>query len=108
MWGSTSNGTNKIHLLNWSKVCSQKSEGGLGLIPLKAKNMALLAKWWWRAYHERDLLWNKILKERYGVYWHYDLNQVRGTMGGSHIIKSFLHLSRDHKAAQLLKQDCFK
>lgn len=31
LWGSTSQGSGKLHLLNWEKVCSQKSVGGIGL-----------------------------------------------------------------------------
>lgn len=48
------------------------------------------------------------MKERYGVFWHYDMSQIRWQVGGSQIIKSFLHLSNDHKAVQLLNRDCFR
>lgn len=82
LWGQTSQATNKMHLLNWKAVCQPKSVGGLGLVPLKVKNKALLAKWWWRAYLERNSLWNKVFSQRYGPKWQYNLNEVVCGEGG--------------------------
>jgi hypothetical protein len=38
----------KFHLVNWSKVCSPISNGGLGIRNLRIFNKALLGKWLWR------------------------------------------------------------
>ena len=37
----------KIHLVNWSKICSPVKNGGLGIRCLRRFNSALLAKWLW-------------------------------------------------------------
>lgn len=36
----------KIHLVDWSKVITPISKGGLGVGSLHAQNIALLVKWW--------------------------------------------------------------
>ncbi|XP_071695278.1 uncharacterized protein [Rutidosis leptorrhynchoides] len=40
--------------------------GGLNIGSLKAKNLALLAKWWWRFHVEKDALWVKIIQSLFG------------------------------------------
>ncbi|KAJ9545577.1 hypothetical protein OSB04_025284 [Centaurea solstitialis] len=45
-WGFNE-GDNKIHWISWKKVLLPNSLGGLGVASLKAKNMALLCKWYW-------------------------------------------------------------
>lgn len=44
------------HLVAWSKVCSSKQKGGLGLRRLEAIIKALLCKWLWRFGVEEDSL----------------------------------------------------
>lgn len=44
----------RFHLLEWSKVCKLKKEGGLGFRPLKLMNGALLGKWLWKLGDEFD------------------------------------------------------
>lgn len=38
----------KSSLISWKVVCSNKDQGGLGVINLDTINRALLAKWWIR------------------------------------------------------------
>ena len=38
----------KLHLVNWSKVCSPVKNGGLGIWCLRRFNFVLLGKWLWR------------------------------------------------------------
>ena len=47
LWGST-NEKRKMHLVGWEKIIRPKEEGGLGIQPARAKNVALLAKLNWR------------------------------------------------------------
>ncbi|GJW62963.1 hypothetical protein Tco_0114847 [Tanacetum coccineum] len=37
--------------------------GGIGFGSLKAYNLALLAKWWWRVYVDRDSLWASLIND---------------------------------------------
>ena len=55
-------GDNKeLHLVMWSEVIKPKSKGGLGLGSLENKNLALLAKWWWRFGKEKEALWRRLI-----------------------------------------------
>ena len=56
-----------MHLIGWSTICQPRKEGGLGIGYLDTKNEALLAKWWWRFYKEKNGLWRKILVGKYGA-----------------------------------------
>ncbi|GKA47535.1 TRAF-type zinc finger domain-containing protein 1-like protein [Tanacetum coccineum] len=51
---------------NWKTVLSPFNKGGLGIGSIRAKNLALLGKWWWRFHVEKDALWNKAIGEIYG------------------------------------------
>lgn len=47
LWGGD-DPKSKIHWVSWPKVVAAKSDGGLGVGTLKAQNIALLTKWWWK------------------------------------------------------------
>lgn len=64
LWGSSME-KKKLHLVGWSKVIRQKEERGLGIQAARAKNITLLAKFNWRLYQEKDLLWAKVLLNKY-------------------------------------------
>ena len=57
---------NKIHLVMRLTVCEAKSKGGLGIRSLSLLNKALLCKWCWHFSSERDSLWKKITKGKFG------------------------------------------
>jgi hypothetical protein len=59
----------KFHLVNWSKVCSSISNGGLGIRNLRIFNKALLGKWLWRYAHERGAWWKSVVDAKYGSTW---------------------------------------
>lgn len=42
------NGTRKMHLIGWDKLCTLKSKGGLGFKRLSDFNQAKLAKQYWK------------------------------------------------------------
>lgn len=52
----------KIHWVAWDKVIADKKDGGLGVGSLKAQNVALLSKWWWRLKNGDQALWADIVR----------------------------------------------
>lgn len=52
--------------MKWSEVVKPKGAGGLGLGDLRLKNVALLAKWWWRFGEEKEVLWRRVIVYKYG------------------------------------------
>ncbi|RVW76048.1 putative ribonuclease H protein [Vitis vinifera] len=65
LWGGA-NGGNKVHLIKWEVVCTDKKKGGLGLRKLFWLNKALLGKWIWRFARAKEELWKKVLEAKYG------------------------------------------
>ncbi|GJR52184.1 RNA-directed DNA polymerase, eukaryota [Tanacetum coccineum] len=56
----------KIHWVSWNQSMAKIKSGGLGFRSLKAYNLALLAKWWWRVRIDRDSLWASVIDDIYG------------------------------------------
>ena len=56
----------KIAWINWNYVCVPKEDGGLGVQRLGEFNMPLLEKWCWRMLTDKEGLWYRVLKARYG------------------------------------------
>lgn len=56
----------KLHLVRWEDVVKPKVVGGLGMCNLEFKNWDLLAKWWWRFGDEREALWRRVIRAKYG------------------------------------------
>ncbi|KAJ1702140.1 hypothetical protein LUZ63_001919 [Rhynchospora breviuscula] len=54
-------------LVNWSKCCLPKENGGLGIISLDLQNQALLIKWLWKLKAEQNSLWTNTVRELYGT-----------------------------------------
>lgn len=107
LWGSGGNSSNKMHLLRWDRICQAKNRG-LGLVPLKTKNLALLAKWWWRIYNERDMLWNQILAQRYGASVQYNLFSTQISASTSHMVRSIINLRNINGISSLINAASFK
>lgn len=89
LWGDQE-GKRKVHLVAWSEVTKPKHKGGLGFIPIRVKNEALLCKWGWRFGLEKNALWVRLLSVKYGV-----ANSNGWTLGedvaraGSRVIKDW-------------------
>lgn len=54
-----------MHLVGWEKIIRPKEEGSLGIQSTRAKNNALLAKLNWRMYPEKEVVWTRILLNKY-------------------------------------------
>ena len=52
-------------MINWLLVCSHKNQGGLGVCTLRDFNLALLAKWWWKFFHDTHALWVALISYNY-------------------------------------------
>ncbi|KAL4559382.1 hypothetical protein LXL04_031520 [Taraxacum kok-saghyz] len=61
LWGGDKE-KKKIHWVSWEKVSARKSDGGLGVAPIRSLNTGLLVKWWWRLKCEKEALWAKTIK----------------------------------------------
>ncbi|XP_071739605.1 uncharacterized protein [Rutidosis leptorrhynchoides] len=82
-WGGTGDNS-KISWIKWESVLLPYEGRGLNIGSLKAKNLSLLGKWWWRFHNEKDAFWVKVIQSLYG--WDEGL--------GSHV----LALSRNRKS----------
>ncbi|XP_052622513.1 uncharacterized protein LOC128127842 [Lactuca sativa] len=60
MWGGGEL-KRKIHWIDWSKVIAPIADGGLDISTLKAQNLALLIKWWWRLMNKNNTLWKRVI-----------------------------------------------
>ncbi|KAJ9557764.1 hypothetical protein OSB04_012378 [Centaurea solstitialis] len=56
----------RIAWVDWEKVLNSRDKGGLGIGSLRAQNIALLAKWWWRFKTEDDTLWKSVIVSIHG------------------------------------------
>lgn len=63
-WGGSEGG--KLAWVKWSTVVSSFDRGGLGIGCLKAANLALLGKWWWRFKTESNAPWACLIRSLYG------------------------------------------
>ena len=59
-------GSQNYHLVKWDTITRSKLDGGLGIRNIKEMNKALLGKWHWRFGLDDDMLWKKIIIEKYG------------------------------------------
>ncbi|CAN1815662.1 Putative ribonuclease H protein At1g65750 [Linum perenne] len=64
IWGSSDQGR-KIHLVNWDRICSPKSEGGLGLRLASHLNRAYMTKLAYLFFTNEEALWVKIIQSKY-------------------------------------------
>ena len=77
IWNATKSGRGcrktfqKLLVERWRTPCSLEyykppnRKGGLGLLSIRKKNKALLAKWIWRYHPEEKALWQNLIKAKY-------------------------------------------
>ncbi|KAJ3700817.1 hypothetical protein LUZ61_004522 [Rhynchospora tenuis] len=54
-------------LVNWSKCCTPKCAGGLGILNLTLQNQALLIRWLWKLVAEPNSTWTSTILALYGT-----------------------------------------
>lgn len=78
-----------VHLLSLELFCSPKEKGGAGLKMIKIPNMAMLAKLGWRVLTEKEDVWCKFLRSKYGIQEEANM-QLRVKQRASHIWKGII------------------
>jgi hypothetical protein len=56
----------KMAWIKWDTICLPKEDEGLGVRRVGAFNLSLLGKWCWRMLVDKEGLWYRVLKARYG------------------------------------------
>ncbi|GJS57179.1 RNA-directed DNA polymerase, eukaryota [Tanacetum coccineum] len=80
-------GKNKATWIKWEAVTSGKDQGGLGVASLYALNRALICKWVWKFFTNRESLWTRVIKAIHGEDGSIDKNNDKRYMSTwSHII----------------------
>ena len=64
-WWGHKNGTRKMHLIGWDKLCTPKSKGGLGFKRFTDFNQAMLAKRYWKIQSNPNSLLARTYKTKY-------------------------------------------
>lgn len=64
LWGDSER-KKKIHLVNWTEVCTRREKGGLGIHKATDFNTALLVKLAWQVLDCPEKLWVKVISEKY-------------------------------------------
>ena len=98
LWGrgdNSSSESRKLHLMAWDKICKPKNYGGLGLVPMRIRNLALLGKWYYKWERERNRSWNKWIREKYGMTNHCSLSECPISSKFSDSMRSIVSVSKD-------------
>ncbi|GLT67469.1 hypothetical protein SLA2020_397770 [Shorea laevis] len=66
LWGSTKE-QRKANLVSWDRITQPKKFGGLGLRSSKEANQAAMAKVHWRLLTDKDKIWARAFRDKYGI-----------------------------------------
>ncbi|CAN0880875.1 Putative ribonuclease H protein At1g65750 [Linum grandiflorum] len=64
VWGSSAT-EHKPHLISWERICTPKSQGGLGLRLARELNTAYMTKLAFTFMQQSELLWVRVLQSKY-------------------------------------------
>lgn len=60
LWGKGITNGKGMSLINWGAVCIPRNHGGMGASNLELRNIALVLRWWWKAFTEPSSLWTSV------------------------------------------------
>lgn len=63
-----SDDASKISWVLWDKITVVKDDGGIGVGSIRALNIALLVKWWWRLRSVPSLLWSRFITSTHNLH----------------------------------------
>ncbi|PWA80255.1 reverse transcriptase domain, Reverse transcriptase zinc-binding domain protein [Artemisia annua] len=93
-WGGVGE-NKKLAWIKWDKVLASHGAGGLNIGSLRAKNLALVGKWWWRFRIESGALWVRVIKNIYGINGGLVDNGVLRELGGSSVWRDIVRVGID-------------
>ncbi|KAK1399306.1 hypothetical protein POM88_009169 [Heracleum sosnowskyi] len=95
-------------LMQTKKIFLPKNMGGLGLVPLQNFNRALLAKWVFKWYGEREKGWNSWLRNSYNCGKSGSLEICFDKKHPSGIIKDIVEVINSQSTKELFKSSQFE
>ena len=73
----------KVTWIVWKNTISSKEMGGFGVGSLKALNITLLAKWWWRVKKKDASLWVTTIKTIHDFFLRSPTDPLLSKKGGT-------------------------
>ncbi|XP_071712536.1 uncharacterized protein [Rutidosis leptorrhynchoides] len=103
--------TKKTCLVKWDTVCLPKDLGGLGVTPLRIKNLTMLCKWWARFNSSKPCLWKSIVSSSFGSSFQGKLtNNVSSLLVAqlSPIWRDLINLQHDNSLLDIIGPNVWK
>ncbi|GKD51601.1 reverse transcriptase domain, reverse transcriptase zinc-binding domain protein [Tanacetum coccineum] len=86
----------KLSWVKWESLIASFGLGGLNIGSLRAKNLALLGKWWWRFKNEGGDLWVRVIKSIHGASGGLEEYRTDGVEGmGWGVWRDIVRVGRD-------------
>ncbi|KAJ9565965.1 LOW QUALITY PROTEIN: hypothetical protein OSB04_001931 [Centaurea solstitialis] len=104
-WGKRDS-CKKIAWISWNKVLASKEKGGLEVGSLKALNLALVTKWWWRFKSETDSLWKRVIQSLHGISGGLEVANPSGKNTG--VWRNILKVHKDFSKVNIPIQSWFQ
>ncbi|KAF3662156.1 putative cytosolic iron-sulfur protein assembly protein Ciao1-like [Capsicum annuum] len=65
IWNGGNEDKKKFHMVKWEVVTKSKKGGGMGIRDMKMQNRSLMMKWLWKFVTGENMLWKKVIREKY-------------------------------------------
>ncbi|GJX33909.1 ribonuclease H-like domain-containing protein [Tanacetum coccineum] len=93
-----------LHLVAWNIVYKPKELGGLGVVPLRLKNIALLASWWAKFNANKSSFWKLVIKKKYSKIFPSKLiefHSIPSHSQASTVWKNIVNIQRENNILQV-------